>query len=82
MTVLTVSIILSPFFNQRDKNQGVGLLGGMYIGSLWLTMLICVVLGALGVLKWLDALYYISFITLVTTVVKYIPLVRCIACIP
>ena len=68
-------MIICFLLNQRD-NQRVGCIGGLYIGSLWLLMLICVLMGAFSFLTWLDALSIISYITLVTTVVKYIPLVR------
>ena len=48
----------------------------MFIGSFWLMMLACVVLGAAGVAEWLDSLYIISYVTLITALVKYIPMVR------
>ena len=62
-------------FIQREGER-LSCTGGLYIGSLWLLMLISVVLGAVDVLEWLDSLYIISYVTFVTTVVKYIPLVR------
>ena len=71
---VAVTIVLSLFL-QRE-GQRLSYAGGLFIGSLWGLMLICVVLGAAGVLEWLDSLYIISYVTLITAFVKYIPLVR------
>ena len=60
----------------QREGQRLGYAGGLFIGSLWLMMLTCVVLGAVGVTEWLDSLYIISYVTLITVLVKYIPLVR------
>jgi hypothetical protein len=62
-------------FLQRE-GQRLSYAGGLFIGSQWLLMLTCVVLGAAGVVEWLDSLYIISYNTLITALVKYIPLVR------
>ena len=61
-------------FIQRE-GQRISCVCGLFIGSLWLLMFLCVVMGAVDFLTWLDSLYIISYVTLVTTVVKYIPLV-------
>ena len=62
-------------FAQRE-GQRLSCAGGSFIGSLWLLMVICVVLGAAGVVEWLDSFYVISYVTLLTVLVKYIPMVR------
>jgi quinol-cytochrome oxidoreductase complex cytochrome b subunit len=69
------SVVITLPFLQRE-GQRLSYAGGLFIGSQWLLMLTCVVLGAAGVVEWLDSLYIISYNTLITAVVKYIPLVR------
>ena len=64
----------SAFAFQRD-GQRISYIGGLYIGSQWLLIVICVLMGALGFLTWLDALTIISYVTIITTLVKFVPMV-------